>query len=109
MLIGCVIHHQVHHELDAARVHCIKQLFPIRECAKFVHNVAVIADVITVVVVRRFIDRTQPYDVDAELLQIIELFQNPAQVAAAVAVAVLETARINLIDNAFLPPRPIRG
>ena len=65
----------------------------------------VVADVVAVVVVRRPIDRRQPDDVDAEVDEVVELVDDPAEIADTIAVAVGEAARIDLVDGRRGPPR----
>ncbi|MNI44978.1 hypothetical protein D3C73_993780 [compost metagenome] len=103
MLIGRVIDDKVHHQLDAACMQSGEQLFPVLQRAELIHNILVIADVITVVIIRRFIDRRQPDNIDAELLQIIQPGDDPPQIPDAVPVAVLEAAWIDLVDYGFFP------
>ncbi|MNE36270.1 hypothetical protein D3C80_1300750 [compost metagenome] len=103
MLIGGVIDDKVHHQLDAALMQSGQQLFPVLQRAEFIHNVLIIADVVTVVVVRRLIDRGQPDDIDAELLQVVQPGYDPAQIADAVSVAVLIASGIDLVDYGFFP------
>ena len=104
VLVGGMVDHQVHHQLDATLMHAGQQLLPVGQRAELVHDVLVVADVVAVVVVGRLVDRRQPDHVDAQVLEIIELADNPAQVADAVAVAVAKAAGIDLIDDAFFPP-----
>jgi hypothetical protein len=90
-------------------VHFGEHLFPVGQRSELLHDVVIVADVISVVVIRRFVDRRKPDDIDAELLQIVQLLNNSSQIADAVAVAIIEAARINLVDNAFLPPLLLHG
>src|SRR5439155_14892520 len=53
---------------------------------------------------RRGEDRREPERVDAEPVQVVEPAGDAAQVADAVAVAVLERARVDLVDDPALPP-----
>src|ERR1700674_919141 len=68
-------------------------------------DVAVIRDVVTEIGYWRRIDRRYPNGVDTQPDEMIEAIDNAFQVADAIAVAVLEGARIDLIDNPRLPPR----
>ena len=64
---------------------------------------AVVAYVVPVVVVRRIVDRIQPDHVDAQILDVVQAGNDSLQIADAVAVAVHETARIDLkYSKAFL-------
>ena len=74
--------------------------------AELGHDGVIVADVVAVIVVGRRVDRGQPDHIDAQIFQVIEFFNNPAQVANAVAVAVVKTAGIDPIDDAFLSTMP---
>ena len=53
---------------------------------------------------RRGVDRREPEGVDAEPGEVVEPRGDPAQVADAVAVRVLEGTRVNLVDDRVPPP-----
>ncbi len=64
----------------------------------------VIAHVVADVPAGRRIDRRQPDRVDAEALEVVEVGDDPRQVADPVAVAVGEAARVDLVHHAAPPP-----
>src|SRR3954447_1925089 len=99
-----MVDHEVHYQPQPAAVHLDQQFLPVGERAELVHDALVVADVVAVVVVGRLVDRRQRDDVDAEFLQIVEPADDPFQVTDPIAVAVAEAARINLVDDAPLPP-----
>ena len=107
MLVGGVVRHEVEDQLEAARVRVGEQRVEIGQRAEQRIDVAIIGDVVAEIGHRRGIDRRDPDRVDAEPDQMVEAAANAAQVADAVAVAVLERARIDLIDDARLPPHVI--
>ena len=74
-------------------------------------DVLVVADVVAVVVHRRAVDRREPQHVDAEPLEVVEVRRDAGDVAHAVAVAVGERARVDLVDHGGAPParRPAVG
>ena len=76
VLVRRVIDNQIHQHLDSTVVKGLQHLFPICQRTEFIHDVAIIADIVAVVVVWRFVAGRQPYGVYAELLQIISLLQN---------------------------------
>ena len=67
-------------------------------------HVAIVDHVVAAVGQIGWIERRQPDRIDAQLLQIIHLFGDTGDVAQSVAVHILETARINLVDHRLLPP-----
>ena len=82
----------------------LQQRVEVGHRAEVLHDGAVVGDVVAVVVVGRLVDRGEPDDIDAELLEIRDAARDARQVADAVAVRILETARINLIDDGLFPP-----
>ena len=68
-------------------------------------DVGVVGDVVAVVAQRRRIERQQPEGGDAQVLQVVELLRQPAEVADAVAVAVEERADVQLVDDRVLVPQ----
>ncbi|MMZ59649.1 hypothetical protein D1872_216990 [compost metagenome] len=104
MLVGAVVHDKVHDELHPSLMQPGKQLLPIRHRAEFAHNALVVADIVSVIVVRRFVNRTQPNHIDPQQLEVIQLGDNPAQIPDPIPIAVHKTAGIDLIHNAFFPP-----
>jgi len=62
----------------------------------------VVRDVIAVVAQRRGEERHEPYRVDAEFLQVVELLFKPLKITDAIPVAVMESADVHLIMIASL-------
>ena len=104
VLVGRVVDDKVHDELDARFMCRLQQGVKVCHRAEVLHDGAVVGDVVAVVVVGRLVDRGEPDDIDAELLEIRDAARDARQVADAVAVRILETARINLIDDGLFPP-----
>ena len=59
----------------------------------------VVGDVVAAVAQRRLEERRKPERVDAEPLQVVELADQPAEVAGAVAVAVDERPHHDLVED----------
>ena len=108
MLVGRVVDHQIHHDLQTAPVRLGEQLVHVVERAEQRVDVLVVGDVVAVVVLRGPVDRGQPQHVHAKISQIIETAGDALQVADAVAVRVLEGTRVDLVDHRVGPPR-VRG
>ena len=104
MLVGRVVDNEVHDELDAGFMCRIEKRVEVRHRAEVLHDGAVVGDVIAIVVVGGLVDRGEPDDVDAELLEIRDAARDTRQVADAIAVRILEAARIDLIDDGLFPP-----
>ena len=82
----------------------LQQFVKVGHGAELGHDFAIIANVVTVIGIRRVIVRAQPDDVDAETLYVIELRRDALQISDTVAVRVLERPGIHLIDDGFFPP-----
>ena len=67
-------------------------------------DLAVVGDVVAVVAQRRGIEGQQPQRGDPELLEVVELVDQAAEVADAVAVAVVERPHVELVDDRVLVP-----
>ncbi len=109
VLVGRVVHDEVHDELHAARVQGRDQLVEVAEGPEHGVDVLVVADVVSVVRVRAAVHRRQPHDVHTQALEVVEAPQDAAEVADAVTVGVLEAARPDLVDDGALPPSRLVG
>jgi hypothetical protein len=72
-------------------------------------DVGVVGDVIAVVAPGRWVERQQPDGGDAQVLEVVELLRQAAEVAHAVAVAVEERADVGLVDDGVLVPERVVG
>ena len=71
-------------------------------------DIGVIGDIISIVLPRRRRKRQQPDRGHAEVLQIIELLRQAAEIAHAVAVAVVKRSHVQLVDDrVFVPERVV--
>jgi hypothetical protein len=64
----------------------------------------VVRDVVPIVSQRRRTERQKPDRVDSQLLQIIQFLCEPGKVTYAVAVAVVKSAYVQLIDDGVSVP-----
>src|SRR5262249_987907 len=106
MLVAGVVHDQVHDHLDPATLHSPEYRVEVGTRAHLRDDGAVVADVVSVVVVGGLIDRVEPDDVHAQALDVIEARGDAADVTYAITVAVLEASRVDLVHDDFLPPCP---
>ena len=67
-------------------------------------NGGVVGDVVAVVAQRRREKRHQPHGIDPQLLQVVELLREAPKIADAVAVGVVESADVDLVDDGVLVP-----
>ena len=89
---------------EAAGVRLAKQAVEVGERAEARVDPAIIGDVIAEIGHRRGEDRRDPHGVDPKRDEVVEARLDAAKVADAVAVAVRERARVDLVDHARLPP-----
>ena len=104
VLVGRVVDDQVHDQLDPAVVQLLDELVDVVERAEERVDVLVVRDVVAVVVLRRRVHRGQPHHVDAEHRQVVEVPEDPLDVADPVAVRVGERPGIDLVDDGAPPP-----
>ena len=104
VLVRGMIHDQVENQPHAALMHALQQPVEIGHGAELRHDPLIVADVVPVIVVGRRVHRADPDKIDAEIFQVIELFNNPVEIANTVAVAVFKAARINLVGRRLFPP-----
>jgi hypothetical protein len=109
VLVARVVHDEVHHEFEAAVVHLGQEQVELGEGSEERIDVPVIADVVTVVGLRRAVDGGEPHDVHSELLQVVEPASDAAEVADAIAVRIGEASRVDLVDHRVRPPWEVPG
>ncbi len=104
MLVGSVVQHQLGDDAQAAPVRLAQKTLEILQRAVRGMNVGVVGDVVAVVAQRRRTEGQEPDGGYAEVLQVIELLREAAEIADAVGNAVEEGAHVNFInDGVFVP------
>src|SRR5699024_10606525 len=93
---------------DTARVQLVSELLPVLHGAEDVQDTAIIGYIVAHVVSRGLKNRAQPDTAYSQVCEVIHAVYYSAQVAYTVAVRVLEAARIYLVENALLPPMPVK-
>jgi hypothetical protein len=104
VLVGGVGEHELGDDLDPPRVRTAQHRAEVAQGAVGLVHLAVVGDVVAVVAQRRGVERQQPQRGDAELLEVVELAEQAAEVPDAVAVAVGEGAHVHLVDDGVLVP-----
>ena len=99
-----VVQHHIQHNADPASVRLSDQFVEIVQRTVGWVDSGIVGDVVAIIHLRRDVERRQPDGVNAELLQIVEAGGHAAQIAGSGPGRVLETLRIDLINNAVLPP-----
>ena len=104
MFVRGVVHHQIHDDLKALLMGFCQKPVKILHGPELFHNSLIIADVITVVIIGRLVNRRHPDHVNAKLFQIIQPVYDPLQIPDPVPVTVHKTSGIDLINYCFFPP-----
>ena len=104
VFVAGVVDDEVDDEAHVALLDAFEQGVEVVHGAELFHDLAVVADVVAVVGVGRVVVGAEPDDVDAEVLQVVELGGDAGEVADSVAVGVFEGAGVDLVDDGFFPP-----
>src|SRR5271154_6756633 len=107
MLIRGVIDYKLDEHLHAALVSGVEELLKVLERAVARVNICVIGDVVAVVSQWRRIKWEQPDTGDAEILKIVELVDQAAEIADAVIVAIGKGFHMDLVNYCILVPERI--
>lgn len=104
MLVTSMVNNEIHQQLHAAIMTSLNQPLHIRDRAVFIRNAVVIGNVIPHVHLGRLVRRTEPDNVHADVLDVVQLGDDARDVADAVIVGVFEGGGPDLVDGAFFPP-----
>jgi hypothetical protein len=104
MLIAGVIHDKIEHEPHVTLLDAPEQFVEVGHGAELAHDLAVVANVVSVIGVRRVVVRAQRDDVDAKALDVIQLGGDALKITDSVTVRIFERSRIDLVDNGLFPP-----
>jgi hypothetical protein len=99
-----VIGNEIEDDFDFSCVRRVHKPVKIFQRSEQGIDAAVVADVISEVRHRRRIDRRYPDCINAKPFEIVEAFAYSLQITDTIAIRVLKGARIDLIDDAVLPP-----
>jgi len=95
---------QVEQDAEPPLARSLDELVEVLERAQLRVDRGVVRDVVPEVGQRRGVDRRKPEGVHAEPGEVVEPLGDPAEVADAVPVGVLEGAGIDLVDDCVAPP-----
>jgi hypothetical protein len=104
MITRSVVRDQIQDQSDTRLVQCRKHLIEIYHRAERRIDGAVVGNVVAEIGHQAFLDRRQPYRIDAELAQVVDSLQKTGEIALAVTVGVLEGDERDLIDYRTSPP-----
>jgi hypothetical protein len=105
VLVGRVAEHLVDHDPEAARMRLLHEPVEIRQRAEQRIDVAEVGDVVAEIGHRRLEEWRHPDRIDPEARDVVQARDDARQIADAVVIGVLETARIDLVDDGTAPPR----
>ncbi len=100
----CVTQNVIDDHLEPESMRLREQPLEVSHRAEHGIDIAVIRHVVAEIRHRRFEERRDPDGVDAEARHVVEPVDDALQIADAVAVAVAEAARIDLVDHRAAPP-----
>src|SRR5262249_22973313 len=107
VLVRGVVQHELGDDAQAAAVGFAQEVLEVGERAVRGVDVRVVGDVVAVVPQRRRVEGQEPERGDSEVLQVVELLGQAAEVADAVPRAVGERADVQLVDDRVLVPEGI--
>ena len=103
--VARVVHHEIEDQAHPAAVGLGDEPVEVGVGPEHGVDAGVVGDVVADVEPRRGVDRREPDRVDADgLAEVVETVDDARQVAHPVAVAVLEAARVDLVDDRVEPP-----
>ena len=104
MFIGSVIHYQVHNQFHSSFMNPFKHGTEIFQCAEFIHNISVIRNIISIIIIWRFVTGREPDHVNAQLFQIIQFADDSGKIPDSIPVRIHKTSWVYLIYHRFFPP-----
>ena len=108
MLVGGVRDDRIDHHAQAEPMRLVDQRVEIGQRAEHRIDVAIVGDVVAEILHRRLEEGRDPDRVGAERRRCAAAADDALEVADAVAVGVLEAARIDLVDHRAAPPVAVR-
>ena len=102
-----VVHDEIRNHADTALVRLLDELAEVLDRAVVGMDREEVGDVVAAVPQRRGVHRQQPDAIDAEPLEVVELRDQPAEVAGAVVVAVEEAPDVDLVEDGALEPERV--
>ncbi len=104
VLVGAVVGHKVHDHAQAQPVGFRDHAVEVGQRAEQRVDVAVVADVVAGVALRRPVEGGEPDGVHVQFGELRELRGDAGQIADAVSVQVAEGPRVHLVDDGRAPP-----
>ena len=102
-----MVHDQLRDDAKATAVGRHDQVVKVLQAAIGRLDAHVVGDVVAVVALRAGVGRQEPQYADAQLLDVVELFDQTPEVADPIVVAVKERFDVELVQNRVLVPERI--
>src|SRR5579871_4962148 len=102
-----MVQHHFHNDSDSTLVGGRQEALEIVQRSVDWVNGSVVGDVVTVVAQGRREEGHQPYRVDSQIPQVVELLGQSLEVANAISVAVVKRTDVDLIDDSVLVPKRV--
>src|SRR5215469_800131 len=107
MLIRGMVQHHLDNYANAPFVRGVQECFEIVErTVRWVYR-AIIGNIVAIVPQGRGKERHQPDTVDPQILEVIQLLREPAEISVAISAAVVESADMDLVNNRVLVPKRV--
>jgi hypothetical protein len=107
MIARGVVHHQVGDHAHPALVRGLDERTEVLDGAVVGMDREEVGDVVAAVAQRARVHRQEPDAVDSQPLEVVELVDQPAEVAGPVVVAVEEAADVDLVEDRPLEPQRV--
>jgi len=104
VLVGGVVQHQLGDHPEVLAAGFAEQQPEVAQGSVGLVDRLVVGDVVAVVLQRRRVEGQQPQRGDPELLEVLELRHQAAQVPDPVAVRIVERPDVHLVDDGVLVP-----
>jgi hypothetical protein len=96
VFFGCVVYDKIHDKLHVALLELGDEIVDIGEGAVRRINVFVVCDIVAHVCLRAAINRAAPYDIYAQVFEVVEPLGDAGNIAPAITVCVKEGSWVNL-------------
>jgi hypothetical protein len=104
VLVGGVVHDQIGQHADVAPVGLPQEALDVSRGAVVRVDAEVVCNVVPVVAQGRDVEGQEPDSIDAEVLKIIEFLDKSLKIAHAVAVRIVKSLDVKLVDDCVLVP-----
>src|SRR5579863_872714 len=99
-----MVRDKVEDDSKTSMMSLFKKPIEVLQCSEDGIDFAIVRDVVAEICHRRGEYRRDPNRIDPQPDKVVEAARHSAEIPNAVAVAVLERSRVDLIDHAVLPP-----